>query len=1015
VKTDATGSFVVPEVPVGSWIATAERDGYISSVDGSPERAIVAVAAQTPTSVTLHLTQAGAIHGRITDANGNPVAGLEVQPVQQGYDVSGRRTWLTKSTVPRGALTDDHGEYRVYSCRPGEYYVQVLPLGRSDTLQITVSYFPGPADPALATPVTVREGEETAADITLPPFVSRKVSGTIHIDRTGTDALNVILFATLQDRRIPFEPLRLTVRVVGSDGAFSFARVPPGSYEISAEAGTPIAFSSRMNLDVGERDINGIALVLHPPMEFKLHIVPGAGAGSAALVNMGVSLLSKNGPATPHYLPRSDPSGNLTATDVPAGLYDFRFSQIPAGTFISEIRQGPTSLMETGLKIGSDPPGIVEIAVSTGSGRVEGITDLPSGVPSATVVLAPEITQLRNSLLYKAIRTDAAGHFTINGIAPGRYRLFAWENPSQNTARFLNAALNAEFLAQYETRGVNVTVNSGTAGASVRVPLIREISYPPIPVSMLSVVAAVPSNEPAGAVLAGIVTRSGTTEPVAGAKVTAVGTSFPGLSALSDNNGRFRIVGVPPGRYSLRAEHDGYFPPDSAVPIPILHVASDEHIDDISLRLRRGGAISGKLLGLDGKPLAAVRVSAGLAVPSDSVRFPKETYTNERGEFRIFGLEPGSYIVGANPSTQSTSRNASNVFVRTYFPNTTELFRAVPLDLPEGADIPDINITVQRDSVFRISGQVINTIVAASNIPASSSPAEIHLIPQELSPLDSISFPDPSNRTRADGTFEFPNVQRGSYYLVALAPGAGPSNERASAWTTVRVDQQDLTGITLTVRPGVNVSGRIAVTGDIRMATAFERLRLYAKGAPLNVDGQSYLSRPAVIDSSGAFTISNVSAGTYVFNGAGLPDLYISDVRIGGTSAIHSGVTIGNTAVDSLQVIFGGAGTIVGTVQDALGNGSPGATVVLLPDLQRRGNAALFKTATTSATGTAGRFTIADVPPGNYTILAFQGFSGDPGRSVSLLDEYVTLGQSVTVTADSGVNVSVTVIPKVLP
>src|SRR5205085_2842486 len=59
VKTDATGNFVVRDIPSGSWIVMAERDGYIPSVDGSSERAIVAVAAQTPTSVTLHLTQAG--------------------------------------------------------------------------------------------------------------------------------------------------------------------------------------------------------------------------------------------------------------------------------------------------------------------------------------------------------------------------------------------------------------------------------------------------------------------------------------------------------------------------------------------------------------------------------------------------------------------------------------------------------------------------------------------------------------------------------------------------------------------------------------------------------------------------------------------------------------------------------------------------------------------------------------------------------------------------------------------
>ena len=73
---------------------------------------------------------------------------------------------------------------------------------------------------------------------------------------------------------------------------------------------------------------------------------------------------------------------------------------------------------------------------------------------SARVALVPQ-TQNRNINQYKSVVSDMTGRFTLTGVAPGEYRLLAWENVPNN------AGLNAEFLASYENRSQRITVNPG--------------------------------------------------------------------------------------------------------------------------------------------------------------------------------------------------------------------------------------------------------------------------------------------------------------------------------------------------------------------------------------------------------------------------------------------------------------------------------------------------------------------------------------------------------------------------
>jgi hypothetical protein len=100
--------------------------------------------------------------------------------------------------------------------------------------------------------------------------------------------------------------------------------------------------------------------------------------------------------------------------------------------------------------------------IGANPGRVDGDV---GRIPNATVVLVPAARMLRPDL-YKSILTDAVGRFDFQGVPPGEYTLFAWNDVETD------AWTNAEFLKAYETRGRAVRVGEGSRQTVQQLPLL---------------------------------------------------------------------------------------------------------------------------------------------------------------------------------------------------------------------------------------------------------------------------------------------------------------------------------------------------------------------------------------------------------------------------------------------------------------------------------------------------------------------------------------------------------------
>jgi hypothetical protein len=143
---------------------------------------------------------------------------------------------------------------------------------------------------------------------------------------------------------------------------------------------------------------------------------------------------------------------------------------LPANMYIADIRQAGKSLYaDASLTVTGESAAPVEVIVSTGASQIQGTVRHNTGAPVvASVTLVPQINRRQNPMLYKRTTSTANGEFMLRGIAPGEYKIFAWESILSG------ADENAEFLSKYENLGKSITITTGTALNDVQINLIPD-------------------------------------------------------------------------------------------------------------------------------------------------------------------------------------------------------------------------------------------------------------------------------------------------------------------------------------------------------------------------------------------------------------------------------------------------------------------------------------------------------------------------------------------------------------
>ncbi|HET9129947.1 MAG TPA: hypothetical protein VFO86_03305, partial [Terriglobia bacterium] len=154
--------------------------------------------------------------------------------------------------------------------------------------------------------------------------------------------------------------------------------------------------------------------------------------------------------------PASD--GSFTVDSIPPGIFKVILQQMPPDGYIKSMRVGSLDILNDGLHISGNPGAPLEIIIGVNAGRIAGSVADTRGaaLSNRTVVLVPDVQLRHRNDLYRVVATDITGKFQLNGIAPGDYKLFAWENVEPN------AWQAPEFIQMYENAGQRIRISEGS-------------------------------------------------------------------------------------------------------------------------------------------------------------------------------------------------------------------------------------------------------------------------------------------------------------------------------------------------------------------------------------------------------------------------------------------------------------------------------------------------------------------------------------------------------------------------
>ena len=145
-------------------------------------------------------------------------------------------------------------------------------------------------------------------------------------------------------------------------------------------------------------------------------------------------------------------------------------AEAPEELYLKAVRWGDRDVMQSGLDLtqGAAESRLV-VVMSANGGQIDGEVEDDQSAPvvAATVTLVPSGAPLSKSL-FKWAKTSPAGHFRMQGIAPGSYKLFAWEAVDINELMY-----NPDFLKPFDSQAQSVEISEGSK-ESVQLKLIKQ-------------------------------------------------------------------------------------------------------------------------------------------------------------------------------------------------------------------------------------------------------------------------------------------------------------------------------------------------------------------------------------------------------------------------------------------------------------------------------------------------------------------------------------------------------------
>jgi Carboxypeptidase regulatory-like domain len=491
------GKFTIRNIPPGAYRVFSDKVDYVRAEYG--QRAmrrsgtpVTLNAGQQVSDIALSMVPAGVITGRVLDPYNEPIAKVFVRALKPTYSQGERMLDLVQQTQ-----SNDLGEYRFFDLTPGLYFISATPYfasriernqyltptpprlgafgegtaGRGVTNILNVggfmdpmalngetyipTYYPHTTDPNLAVPIEVKpDAAVDGINIGTTRVRSLSVRGLVIDAATGQPPSERTACSGG-----PSRPQSLLT--TGADGGFEISGVVPGVYQIRCTTRSLMGVTS---VDVRDADVDNVRVLVHPRFNVTGRITL-EGNDQSAVPDYSKMQVMVAGIRTPFVV---QPDGAFNVSNLGVGDYQFSLKGMPDGLYLKSARIGETDILAGATHLEATPRNVLEMIVSPNAATVEAVITDVDGRPvqDARAVLIPDAPLRQRFDLYQSAMTDAAGLVRFEGVSPGEYKVFAWQDIDEN------AWQNVEVLRVFEDRATAVEL-VGTSRVTVRVRVLQ--------------------------------------------------------------------------------------------------------------------------------------------------------------------------------------------------------------------------------------------------------------------------------------------------------------------------------------------------------------------------------------------------------------------------------------------------------------------------------------------------------------------------------------------------------------
>ncbi len=459
--------------------------------------------------------------------------------------------------------------------------------------------------------------------------------------------------------------------------------------------------------------------------------------------------------------------------------------------------------------------------------------------------------------------------------------------------------------------------------------------------------------------------------------------------ATTNGQGLFEFRTLPAGKYRLFVSTSQYSPqylgmaygakqpnsPYMSDPGQAIELADGQSFDKVLIALPRGGVITGRVTDENSEALARVMVYTFFFPPGGGrgQRMGQSSQTDDLGQFRLFGLQPGEHAVVADamrfnymPNPNVETEDDRTGYVTTYYPGTPDEASAQRVRVRVATETSGIEFRMAEGRLYRISGNVVDS----QGKPLPRINGQVMRRSTALGGNSSQGF-----NTDDQGAFNIRNVAVGTYRLViwqtrqgdARLPNGQPDRGEMAAMP-ITIAGTDLENVMVVTTPGETVTGNVVFEQTSPAPGIAGSMQSRVMAMPGNPEDSLGLPmpQPAVVTRDATFTLKGL-LGEILLRASG-PNLFLKSVTIGGediTDTPHEFKSNDRVTI----TLTSRASTLEGVVADGAGSPTPDAAVILFSEDKNSWRMNSIRTRRTSADAD-GRFRLNGLMPGHYLVAA---------------------------------------------